>query len=719
MLLEKFHHSDEEGEAPEAAVEEKEKATPAMEKEKAVAVAIATKAGTQDPVKGAGAGAVMPSAAAPVGKKGALVGKENRDVGSVGINVYFKYVKAGGGVIAAAFIVVLLVVSQISRVANDLWLAMWSDEAAPTCLNFPVFLGGCTGFYILGYFLLSLLQAIIVFVRNFTMTFSGIRSAKILHNAFLKSILGSPMVFFDTTPIGRVMNRFSKDIATLDTTLMSSMRMYLNLLSQTIATVIVLAILTPPFIFPLIIVAFLYYYVQQYYNCTSRELKRLDSIARSPLYAHFSESLMGAATLRAYGMVPRYCEDNEKRVNHNHRAHFVNMASNRWLSVRLEVIGALLIFGVAISAVLWKDSGYLTPGLAGLAITYAIVTSGLLSFGVRMATQVETDMTSVERVLEYSCLPQEVTPEKVTVPAAWPTSGAITFTNVSMRYRPELPLVLKDMSIEIQPHEKIGIVGRTGSGKSSMTLLLFRMVEVLQGTIAIDGIDISRVDLTTLRQRVSIIPQDPFLFTGTVRRNLDPFDMHSDQEVWTALERCHMKDAIENMDGQLQGVVEEHGQNFSVGQRQLLCVGRALLKKTSVLIMDEATAAIDMHTDALIQRTVRECFADRTTLTIAHRLATIMDSTRILVMDNGNVAEFDTPSALLDQEKSALSGMVNATGAASAKFLRRLACGEINVADNIENLIKWDSALKSGEETDLEDIELLPDPNAQSHAKQE
>jgi ATP-binding cassette subfamily C (CFTR/MRP) protein 1 len=318
----------------------------------------------------------------------------------------------------------------------------------------------------------------------------------------------------------------------------------------------------------------------------------------------------------------------------------------------------------ALFCVIERDN--IDAGLAGLSLTYALSLTGILNWLVRQSSEVETQIVSVERVNEYTELAEEgpYRIDRSAIPTKWPHEGKVEFLDVELRYRAGLDPVLKGVSFAIQPREKVGIIGRTGAGKSSLIQALFRMVEAERGQIIIDGLNVKTVGLKDLRSNLAIIPQDPTLFTGTIRSNLDPFDQYDDQAIWRALEACYMKTAVEQMEQKLEGIVTENGENLSVGQRQLMCLGRALLRNARILVMDEATAAVDLETDALIQKTIREQFVDRTVLTIAHRLNTIIDNDKILVMDQGKVAEYDSPDALRQNTSSIFYSLLKESGMA-------------------------------------------------------
>jgi len=382
-------------------------------------------------------------------------------------------------------------------------------------------------------------------------------------------------------------------------------------------------------------------------------VQRLDSISRSPIYAAFSEALNGAMVIQAYKANERFEAENRFKVDNNLKANYVSLAANRWLTVRLEFFANLLLFLTALLAVIsalvnMNDSGSATrAAAAGLALTYAPSLTDTLNFLIRQFTTLETQMVSVERLDKYSQLEGEKTsPPVLETPPEWPAEGSIAFQNVRMGYRPGLPDVLKDCSFTIKPGEKIGIAGRTGAGKSSILVALYRLTELREGSISIDGFDIAHVPLPTLRSMLGIIPQDPVLFTGTLRSNLDPLDLHSDGDLWASLRKAGMEGAMAQHPEKLQRPIEEKGGNLSMGQRQLLCLCRALLKGARILVLDEATASVDMESDALIQETLQHAMGATTVLTIAHRLETIMHCDRILVMHDGRVAESGPPEEL-------------------------------------------------------------------------
>ncbi|GAA5856368.1 hypothetical protein JCM8547_008708 [Rhodosporidiobolus lusitaniae] len=575
--------------------------------------------------------------------------KENREQGSVKWAVYKEYIKANGylGVILYLFTIVL---QQVLLVAKDVWLKTWAQHNADTGTNgnIPYYLGvyGAIGF-----------TASAIFFVNGVLLYSMcvVKSAQHMHDGMFHAVLRSPMLFFEQTPIGTILNRFSRDVQVIDDVLARVFGGFFRTLVGVFGMIAVISASAPAFLLVLVPVLFIYKRIQTYYLATSRELKRLDATTKSPIFASFQESLGGVSTIRAYRQAQRFIAENEARVDRNQEAFFPSINCNRWLAVRLEFLGAIVIFSAAFLAVaILERTRNIDAGIVGLMLSYALSTTQTLNWIVRSATEVETNIVSVERVQEYINLPSEAPLEipDAAPPADWPQTGSIKFDHVQARYRPELDLVLKDISFEIKGGESVGVVGRTGAGKSSLTMVLYRVIEAAGGKITIDGIDVSKIGLHDLRSRLSVIPQDPQLWTGTLRDNLDPTGRASDAQLWSALEQCRLKEHVEGMDGKLEAKIEEGGSNFSSGQRQLLCLGRALIRRSKILILDEATAAVDVESDREIQQVIRREFGSCTTFTVAHRIGTIMDSDKILVVDAGRVAEYDTPAVLLERPQS-------------------------------------------------------------------
>lgn len=589
----------------------------------------------------------------------AKVRKEHAEQGKVKWDVYKEYAKACNPFNVAVFLGTTILSMSIN-VGSNVWLKHWSEVNTRNGYNPEV--GKYLGIYFalgIGYSLCSLVQTCFMWI------FCTIRGSTKMHNGMAKSVLRAPMSFFETTPIGRILNRFSNDIYKIDEILGRVFGMFFSNSTKVLFTILVICFSTWQFIFIAGPLGVLYVYYQQYYLKTSRELRRLDSVSRSPIFANFQESLNGVSTIRAYGQEERFKFLNQARVDKNMRAYHPAVNANRWLAVRLEFLGSIIILGSSGLAIVTLKSGTISAGLVGLSVSYALQITQSLNWIVRMTVEVETNIVSVERVLEYSRLTSEA-PEVIEdhrPPTEWPAEGEVIFKNYSTKYRPELDLVLKNINLSVKPHEKIGIVGRTGAGKSSLTLALFRIIEATNGHIEIDNVDTSKLGLADLRHKLSIIPQDAQVFEGTIRSNLDPTDCFSDEKIWKALELSHLKDHVlkmynerdekdENIKSALDVKMSEGGSNLSVGQRQLMCLARALLIPSHILVLDEATAAVDVETDTVLQETIRTEFKDRTILTIAHRLNTILDSDRIIVLEQGEVAEFDTPENLLKNKDS-------------------------------------------------------------------
>uniref|UniRef100_A0A8C3AJ63 Multidrug resistance-associated protein 4 n=1 Tax=Cyclopterus lumpus TaxID=8103 RepID=A0A8C3AJ63_CYCLU len=515
---------------------------------------------------------------------------------------------------------------------------------------------------VLLFVLRGLTAAAVVFgyARSLVIFRGLVRSAQALHNNMFSAVLRTPVHFFDVNPIGRILNRFSKDISQIDSMLPITFVDFYQLFLQNVAVVAVAASVIPLILIPVIPLLVVFLYLRRFYLRTSRDVKRLESTTRSPVFSHLSSSLQGLWTIRALRAEDRLKKAFDAHQDLHSEAWFLFLMTSRWFALHLDSICAVLIamsiFG-------------LKAGEVGLVLTYVVTLVGNFQWTVRQSAEVENMMTSVERVVEYTELESEAPWEtQKQPPPNWPNKGLVTFDQVSFSYSSDGPLVLKGISATFQPNEKVGIVGRTGAGKSSLVSALFRLSEP-QGKIYIDGVLTSEIGLHDLRQKMSIIPQDPVLFTGSMRKNLDPFNQHSDEDLWKALEEVQLKSLLEELPGGLETVLAESGSNFSTGQRQLVCLARAILRKNRILVIDEATANVDPRTDALIQKTIRDKFNKCTVLTIAHRLNTIVDSDRILVLDGGTIQELDRPFTLLQNKEGALYRMVQQTGPAEAAAL--------------------------------------------------
>ncbi|XP_076194947.1 ATP-binding cassette sub-family C member 2 isoform X3 [Aptenodytes patagonicus] len=575
-----------------------------------------------------------------------LIEKEAVETGKVKFSMYLRYLRALG--LWYSFWVAMGYVGQyVAFVGTNLWLSAWTDDAQ-RYLNqtYPVEQRDLR----IGVFgALGVSQALFLLFATILSARGAMRASRVMHQQLLSNILRVPMSFFDTTPTGRIVNRFAKDIFTIDETIPMSFRSWLSCFMAIISTLLMIALATPFFALVIIPLSIFYYFVLRFYVSTSRQLRRLDSVTRSPIYSHFGETVSGLSVIRAYGHQERFVQQNESTMDINQKSVYSWIVSNRWLAIRLEFVGSLVVFFSALLAVISKST--LQGGIVGLSVSSALNVTQTLNWLVRTSSELETNIVAVERVHEYTKVKNEapwVTEKRP--PRGWPSKGEIQFIDYKVRYRPELELVLQGITCNIGSTEKVGVVGRTGAGKSSLTNCLFRVLEAAGGTIIIDEVDIATIGLHDLRQNLTIIPQDPVLFTGTLRMNLDPFDQYTDKEVWKALELAHLKTYVQDLPKGLLHLVTEGGENLSVGQRQLLCLARALLRKAKILILDEATAAVDLETDHLIQTTIRSEFAACTVLTIAHRLHTIMDSNRVMVLQAGRIVEYDSPEELLKKQ---------------------------------------------------------------------
>ncbi|EHY51906.1 ATP-binding cassette transporter yor1 [Exophiala dermatitidis] len=600
------------------------------------------------------------------GKPAALMQQEERAVKSVSWTVWKAYFAASGSPILWPLIFVALILSQGSNIATSLWLSWWVSDK----------FGFSEGAYIGAYAGLGLSQALLLFTFSTILSTSGTNASRVMLQRAMTRVLRAPMSFFDTTPLGRITNRFSKDVDSMDNSLTDAMRMYfltLAMITSVFALIIAYFHYFAVALGPLFI---LFLFASSYYRSSAREIKRHEAVLRSNVFARFSESISGVASIRAYGLQKYFVSRVRNAMDEMDSAYFLTFANQRWLSTRLDAIGNILVFVTGILVV--TDRFNVNPSIAGLVLSYILAIVQMIQFTVRQLAEVENNMNATERIHYYGTQLEQEAPLKLRdVPDSWPDKGAITFDKVEMRYRPELPLVLKGLDFQIAGGEKIGIVGRTGAGKSSIMSALFRLTELSSGQIKIDGIDIATVGLYDLRSRLAIIPQDPTLFRGTIRSNLDPFNEHSDLELWAALRKADLvgeempstpteketrpqttetaATSSSNVNApasqsriQLDSPVEEEGLNFSLGQRQLMALARALVRNSQIIVCDEATSSVDFETDEKIQRTMRTAFSGKTLLCIAHRLKTIINYDRICVMDQGRIAELDTPINLFE-----------------------------------------------------------------------
>ncbi|KAA8641709.1 uncharacterized protein ATNIH1004_011845 [Aspergillus tanneri] len=643
---------------------------------------------------------------------------ESKAVGSVQWSTIKMYLKSMGSWYYWACALLVFSLQRLGSVSTNIWIRQWANSyrteaavtadagnyAAMTNLKFPSLnIGGVPWtsassssqhstqvsisasadvnvFYYLGvYALLGAVYLLISFTREAVLFWGSLHASMKIHNRLLKAVMHAKFKFFDSTPLGQIMNRFSKDVEAVDQEVAPVVIGMLHFLASVIIIVVLISVITPGFLVAAVFITLIYFTLGAVYLNSSRDLKRLESVQRSPLYQQFGETLNGIVTIRAYGDGPRFIVDNHRRINNYNRPHFYLWAIDRWLALRVDITGASISFFTAVFII--ANIGKVDAGAAGLSLTYAVTFTENVLWLVRLYSEVQQNMNSVERVNEYLGVEQEAVAviADSRPPANWPSHGAVDFSSYTTRYRADLDPVLQNISFTVQAGEKVGIVGRNGAGKSSLALALFRALEAEKGRIYIDGIDISAIGLKDLRESITIVPQDPTLFTGTIRSNLDPFGMLTDEQIFTALRRVRLIGSSatgtttpltgikylepstlilnganvatqdnKNIFLSLEYPVSESGLNLSQGQRQLLCLARALLKNPKVLMMDEATASIDYSTDSKIQEMLRE-LRDCTIITIAHRLQTIIDYDKVLVLDHGRVIEFDHPWTLINK----------------------------------------------------------------------
>ncbi len=561
---------------------------------------------------------------------------EERERGAVKSTVYFDYILSLGGLsrfrnlnLFLLFTGTIFVV--LMPLAQKAWLAQLSTQ--------PNALLGVMIYGVLGIGTLS-----VVLMNGLFWLKRGVESGRNIHNAMLKSILSAPIRFFDSTPIGRVLQRFSRDIESVDVYLQWTFDSAVHCFLQVLVALILIILILPVTILVFTPMLIFFYFLQRDYRRPAREIKRLDSLARSPRYAHFKETLMGLTVIRGFKKEDWFFENFRRKLFYSQRTFYNHYILNRWFSVRISVLGGV-VTGVAFVLLAFAvERNLVSPGAGGLVLIYSLSFWGYLNWGIRVFSDIESRMTSMERLKFYS----NISPEKghsleIEEKQSWPLKGEIIFKNVSVRYAPHLPLVLKGISFTIQHGERIGLIGRTGSGKSTVIQTLFRFIDMEEGNIYLDGREIRDVSLSALRKNLAIIPQDPVLFMGTVRSNLDRYNEYTELEIENALKASSLWDFISKLELGLNHHVTENGSNFSQGQRQLLCMARALLVKSKVIVLDEATASVDVQTDIIIQKVIRENLQDVTLLIIAHRLGTVMDSDRIIELSQGQVLDIWNP----------------------------------------------------------------------------
>jgi ABC-type multidrug transport system fused ATPase/permease subunit len=599
----------------------------------------------------------------------ALMQQEERAVNSVSWGVWKAYIFASGpcsSVIYTTILILSLLIMNGVTITTNLWLAYWTSS------KYTLSQGQYIGIYA------GLGAAQILFMYTFALVLAkaGTDASKTILQRALTRVLRAPMAFFETTPLGRITNRLSKDIQVMDNELTDALRTFAVTMTTILSVIILIIVFYYYFAIALCPLFILFLLAANYYRASARDIKRFEAILRSHVFAQFGEAISGAPCIRAYGLQKQFGLRISTAIDDMNSAYFLTMANQRWLSVRLNAVGTTMVFVTGILVVTSRFS--VSPSIAGLVLAYILTIVQTLQFTVRQFAEVENRMNAVERLNYYATQLETEEKEDASVsklPPAWPQTGKITFENVHIRYRPGLPLVLRGLNLEIRGGERIGIVGRTGAGKSSILSALFRITELASGRITIDDVDIATIPLRDLRSRLTIIPQDPTLFRGTVRSNIDPFNEHTDLELWSVLKMTHLAgDQEEEVEAEksaalkLDSVVDDGGQNFSLGQRQLMALARALVRNSRITVFDEATSSMDVVTDRRIQQTIATAFRGKTLLCIAHRLHTILTYDRIVVMDQGQVAEVDTPLRLWGRQGSMFRGMCDRSGISREDF---------------------------------------------------
>ncbi|XP_043747923.1 ATP-binding cassette sub-family C member 4-like isoform X4 [Cervus elaphus] len=596
---------------------------------------------------------------------------EDHVEGKVGFKTYNDYFTAGTHWFIIIFLILVNIAAQVAYALQDWWLQDWANlqnalylgaygkEEIIVILSLNWYLGVYSGLTV-STILLGITRSLLIF-------YILVKSSQTLHNKMLWSILRAPVLFFYRNPIGRILNRFSKDIGHMDDLLPLIFQDFIQTFLLVIGIVGVMVAVIPWIAIPVIPLGIAFFFLQRYFSETSLDVKRLECATRSPVFSHLASSLRGLWTIRAYKAEQSFQELFDAHQDLHSEAWFLLLTTSRWLAVYLDVICAVFVTVVAFVSLILADA--LTPGQVGLVLSLALTLTGMFQWCVRQRMEVENLMISVERVMEYLDLEEEAPWEyKDHPPPPWSNEARIRFNSVNFRYTLDGPLVLKNLTAIIEATKKVGIVGRTGAGKSSLFSSVFRLSEP-EGFIWVDYCWVGDIGLHNLRKKMSIILQEPVLFTGTMRKNLDPFNEHTEKELWNVLEEVQLKETIEGLPGKMDTDLAETGSNLSVGQRQLVCLARVILKKNQILIIDKATSNVDPRTDELIQKKIQEKFSQCTVLTITHRLSTVIDCEQILVLDSGRVNDDDEPYELLQDANSLFFKMVQQLGEAEAAVL--------------------------------------------------
>ncbi|XP_062098214.1 ABC transporter C family member 3-like [Humulus lupulus] len=585
--------------------------------------------------------------------EGQLVQEEEREMGQVGFSVYWKYITTAYGGALVPLILLAQVLFQGLQIGSNFWMA-W---ASPVSADEKPIVDSST--LIVVYVILAIGSSFCVLMRSMLLATVSYKTATLLFNKMHECIFRAPMSFFDATPSGRILNRASTDQSAVDLNISTQVSAFAFSMIQLFGIIAVMCQVSwQIFIFFVPVIAACIWY-EQYYIPTARELARLVGVCKAPVIQHFAETISGLTTIRSFNQESRFQDTNMKLMDGYSRPKFSMAGAMEWLSFRLDMLSAIT-FTFSLVVLISVPEGAIDPGIAGLAVTYGLNLNILQAWVIWHLCQMENKIISVERILQYTSIPSEpsLVIESNRPDPSWPSHGEVNICDLQVRYAPHMPLVLRGLSCTFRGGLKTGIVGRTGSGKSTLIQTLFRIVDPAAGQIVIDGVNISSIGLHDLRSRLSIIPQDPTMFEGTVRSNLDPLEEYTDEKIWEVLDKCQLGDEVRKKEEMLDSTVTENGENWSMGQRQLVCLGRVLLKKSKVLVLDEATASVDTATDNLIQQTLRQHFSDCTVITIAHRITSVLDSDMVLLLSHGLVEEYGSPERLLEDKASSFSLLV-------------------------------------------------------------
>ncbi|WJX31534.1 Canalicular multispecific organic anion transporter 2 [Trifolium repens] len=585
--------------------------------------------------------------------KGQLVQDEEREKGIIGLKVFWTYITIAYGGALVPFIFLSQILTVVLQIASNYWMAL----ATPVSATAEPDIGSLTLMVV--YVSLAIGSSFATLARTVLGVISGYKTATLLFNQMHLSFIRAPMSFFDSTPSGRILNRASTDQSAVDMSISNLAWAFTYRVVQLFGNIAVMSQAAWQVIIVLIPVMAASIWYQRYYSASSRELARLTGICQAPVIQHFSETISGSTTIRSFEQESRFNEMNMQLIDKYSQPKLYSGSAKEWLSLRLDLL-SITVFASCLVFLVSFPSSITNASIAGLAVTYGINLSDIQSDLIRFFCNLENKIISVERILQYTSIPSEapLVIKDNRPDHSWPSFGEVHIQDLQVQYAPHLPLVLRGLTCTFTAGAKTGIVGRTGSGKSTLVQTLFRLIEPVAGQILIDNINISLIGIHDLRSRLSIIPQDPTMFQGTVRSNLDPLEEYTDEQIWETLDMCQLGDEVRKKEGKLDSTVTENGENWSMGQRQLVCLGRVLLKKSKILVLDEATASVDTATDTIIQQTVNQHFTDCTVITIAHRITSILDSDMVLFLSEGLIEEYDSPKKLLKDKSSSLAQLV-------------------------------------------------------------